>query len=163
VEVKPFGVQRLYRVELRRSRSVKTVYATAEHRWILAANKGAQWVPAESFETTTQRLQPGENLRPLQATTPAKEVMSHFAVAQGFVYGDGSRIADRNAPASLHIYDNNKDEALMPFFAHCGPRRESNRWFIYGLPRTRPASRASLASNMRNRAPAMSIGFASSV
>ena len=136
VPVRSFGEQRLYRVELRRSRSTKTVFATAEHRWILAPQPAAQWVQPATLERTTIDLEPGDRLKPLQAAAPSREAMGAFAVAQGFVYGDGSRLAGRNAPASLHVYDNGKDEALLPFFRSCQPRRTSRGWLVYGLPRS---------------------------
>jgi hypothetical protein len=139
VDVLPFGKQRLYAVNLRRGRSTKTVHATAEHRWILAPVKGAQWKDASEFETTTSQLGPGMGLRNLQAAAPAKEKLMAFAVAQGFVYGDGTKPGTHRAdvPASLAIYDNGKDKALLPYFAACEPRlQDDGTTVVYPLPRT---------------------------
>jgi hypothetical protein len=136
VQVRLFGQQQLYRVQLRRSRSTKTVLATAEHRWILAPVPGTQWTLPSDLERTTSSLRPGDRLKPLQAAVPTRAKLAAFAVAQGFVYGDGSRLAARNAPAALCVYDNGKDEALLPYFLTCEPQRTGRGWEVYGLPRT---------------------------
>lgn len=135
VQVEEVGVQPLYRVELNRGRSRKTVFATLGHRWLVAQTPGAQWSSAETFERTTGTLRVGDRLRSLQAAVPVKERRMSFAVAQGFVFGDGARGQGRR-PASLPIYNNDKDHALLPFFATCESRPlKDGGTFIYGLPR----------------------------
>lgn len=141
-QVKAFGKQALYEVSLARGRSKKTIHATAEHRWFVAP--GAQWSEIETSERTTLDLLPGDKLRPLVASpVPAeKDLMMRVAVAQGFVFGDGSVSPQDNRPACVAIYAS-KDEALIPFLNGLGTsdarHRENTageRAFVYGLPRT---------------------------
>lgn len=136
VPIRRFGIQQLYRVSLRRRRSTKVIYATAEHRWLLAPN--AQWADSATSWRTTITLQPGDQLRSLRATPLAKEQPSPFAIAQGFVFGDGSVGHGDNRPASVVIHEG-KDEAMLPYFALCNPKsymRPSHmQWSVYNLPR----------------------------
>ncbi|MGP4027301.1 hypothetical protein [Actinomadura sp. 3N407] len=134
--VRPFGVQRLYKVELRRSRSRKVVFATAEHRWFLAPGEGMHQVGVSTLERTTLDLNPGDALKPVQAVTLGREKLAPLAVAQGFVFGDGSRKKGRNSPATLTIFENGRDEALLPFFALCNPSKEQQGWQVHGMPCT---------------------------
>ena len=67
-----------------------------------------------------------------------------WGIAQGFVFGDGTK-GQANRPATLSIYDNGKDEALLPFFPFTDPApydwtdpetgKASSVKHIYGLPR----------------------------
>jgi len=144
--VRMLGTQRLWKIELGSRRAVKTVYATAEHRWLLTAresranpgNKHGHLIqgrqrPSSQFERTTQQLQPGDRLRSLRAMRAALPMMP-WAVAQGFVFGDGTR-GQGSRPASLKIYDNGKDEALLPFFPFTEPNQHADGKHITGLPR----------------------------
>ena len=159
VPVRAFGEQQLWKILLTSRRAKKTVYATAEHRWLLTVrpsrartdNKYGHLIrgrerPAEQFERTTQELQPGDRLRSLRATRPAAggAQLMPWAVAQGFVFGDG-HLEGGNRPAGLVIYDNGKDEALLPFFPFAAPRQRNHKdsrtgetsviKVFYGLPR----------------------------
>jgi 3'-phosphoadenosine 5'-phosphosulfate sulfotransferase (PAPS reductase)/FAD synthetase len=143
VEVRTFGVQPLSRIVLRRGKIQKTIYATAEHRWLIR-----DWRPGKgdsrdnrdfrTRELTTAQLSLGDRLRPLVAHPPEKTGMVPFAVAQGFVFGDGSS-GQGERPATLPIYKPEKDHAMLPFFPmhelkpmqHKGKRGT----LIYGLPR----------------------------
>lgn len=134
-EVREFGQQRLWTIKLRSRRGEKIVRATAEHRWILASGKGWALESADAYERTTAQLQPGDRLRPLRARPPARAEIMPVAVAQGFTFGDGTAGHGRR-PATLAIYDNGKDEALLPFFPLAEPASYSSGVrFIYGLPR----------------------------
>lgn len=94
VEVRSFGVQPLWEVKLRRGQSRKTVRATAEHRWFLAAGPGA-WKEASSYERTTASLMPGDRLRTLRATAPAREAIMPVAVAHRTRGGRSRKEYDR--------------------------------------------------------------------
>lgn len=124
VPVRSFGEQRLYRIELNRGRARKVVHATAEHEWILAP-ASTTWRPEGPERRRTIDLVKGDRLRTLRATPPVKEIRMDVAVAQGFVFGDGSRGRDRR-PAYLSVYDNGKDPAILPFFAG-SPHKKQKR------------------------------------
>lgn len=137
VEVRSFGVQPLWEVRLHRGRTSKVVRATAEHRWFLAASHEDR--PMAEFERTTAVLQPGDRLRTLRATPPARENFMPVAAAQGFTFGDGSRPAGADLrPAQVTFYGA-KDRALLPLFAgHPATPVAANgkpAVRIYGLPR----------------------------
>lgn len=136
--VSSFGTQRLWAITLRRTRTVKTIYATAEHRWVLAPE--SQWRQQEALWRTTEMLQSGDRLRNLRSTVMIKEQAMPFALAQGFVFGDGSCSPNDNRPASLTIHKGHK-EVMLPLFASCNPVEVVNGygkavWSVYGLPRT---------------------------
>lgn len=156
--VRAFGTQRLWQITLTSRRAEKTIFATAEHRWVLTPSRGSRAnpdnkygrlihgreLPSERFDRTTQELQPGDRLRSLRAGRPSRTTAMPWAVAQGFVFGDGTR-GTGNRPATLSIYDNGKDEALLPFFPFTEPSPYSHTdsrsgkvtavKHIYGLPR----------------------------
>jgi hypothetical protein len=91
------------------------------------------------FERTTASLKPGDRLRPLRAIAPGREEIMPVAVAQGFVFGDGSRPSTFAGAASLVMYAIEKDSALLPFFGAHKWRRvgegDKSRVHIHGLPR----------------------------
>lgn len=145
VEVRSFGDQPLWEIRLRRMKSVRTIRVTAEHRWFITA--GPQWDGPRTYERTTEQLCAGDRLRTLRATPPAKEQLMPVAVAQGFVFGDGSRGNTDERPAYVTFYGK-KDLALLPYFAgmpvrkvavrsELGGRRIADKpaRHIYGLPR----------------------------
>jgi hypothetical protein len=142
VPVRSFGQQQLWKITLSSRRGEKIVYATAEHRWLLTARESRAENPENPLrpltdrwpERTTSQLQPGDRLRPLRAYPPPKVQMMPPAVAQGFVFGDGTR-GQGNRPATLNIYGNGKDEALLPFFPLTEPAQYDGVKHIYGLPR----------------------------
>jgi 3'-phosphoadenosine 5'-phosphosulfate sulfotransferase (PAPS reductase)/FAD synthetase len=144
VEVRSFGVQPLLRVGLRRAKQTKVVYATAEHRWLTIEEKPRtrkddgrrDGYEDTTVERVTAALQPGMRLRGLQAHPLGEAIRVPFAVAQGFVYGDGSR-GDDERPATLAIYDKSGKDNILAFFAgHELQRQEAaERTTIYGLPR----------------------------
>ncbi len=119
VEVCSFGPQPLMRLTLRRGRSVKVIYATAEHRWV---TKGADdcWRPFQP----TRALVPGDVIPSARATpiTASRHPVrpSPFGVAHGFVYGDGHLEASgKLAAVMLH---GDKNLALLPYVSMCAPR-----------------------------------------
>lgn len=140
VEVRSFGVQPLWELQIRKGTRTKKIRVTAEHRWFLMARPRDQWKPIEKFERTTAQLQPGDRLRPVRATPPSREGLMSVAVAQGFTFGDGSRVENDDRPASVTFYNPAKDAVVLP---HFGPVRvdtvQANKrpaLHVYGLPRT---------------------------
>jgi hypothetical protein len=132
--VREFGQQRLWEITLGNRRAEKVIYATAEHRWMLTPPRRPRTPVRYWPDKTTAQLQPGDQFRPLRAARPSRTELMPWAVAQGFVYGDGSR-GTGNQPATLTIYDNGKDEALLPFFPFTEPKRYEGSMRIRGLPR----------------------------
>jgi hypothetical protein len=150
--VRSFGKQQLWEITLTSRGADKIVYATAEHRWLLTARASRAKDPGHPErpltdrwpERVTSQLRPGDRLRPLRAFKPTRTHLMPPAVAQGFVFGDGTK-GSGNRPASLTIYDNGKDEALLPFFPLTEPvpydrtdpktGQQSVARVLYGLPR----------------------------
>lgn len=115
VKVLEFGTQELMKVTLRRNRAEKIVYATPEHRWLTSFKKSGR--PEKQEIVTTENLVQGTALKGLQASKADREKsMMPVAVAQGFTFGDGTLTSDPERPASVMIYANHKDSALLPFF-----------------------------------------------
>lgn len=145
VEVRCFGSQRLWRIDMHRGRQRKVVYATAEHRWLVVERKlrpakaggrhsGYEHVTAER---TTAALANGDRLRSVRAQQPTKTKMVPSAVAQGFVYGDGGKgLGDW--PATLTVDNAAEDGAILRFLAAHETRRvtanKNPATLIYGLP-----------------------------
>ena len=132
-EVRSFGVQPLMALTVRRGRTVKTVYATADH----------QWVTKQGHVTRTADLISGTRLRAIRrnATTNLAEVP--FAVAQGFVYGDGALPSDQGSAASVNLYANSpKPKSMLGYFtAHniqpiTDPRTGETGWHVPMIPRS---------------------------
>ncbi len=111
-----FGEQEVFSVNMSRGLETKVVEATADHGWFLASRKvRGRFEP--QVRKTTLELAPGDQLQPIRRASPSEPVLMPIAVAQGFVFGDGTRNSDRHErPASLSIYDNGKDSALLRFF-----------------------------------------------
>ena len=114
-EIKEFGKQELLAVNLRRGRAVKTVYATARHRWFtdmprLAAGQRRR---RSERELLTTDLSPGMTL---STTVPPNYTdrysISPVGVMHGFTVGDGS-IRNKGAVAYLH---GDKDQQLAKYF-----------------------------------------------
>ncbi len=139
VAVNALGIQPLWSVQMRRGKIVKTVRATAEHRWFTSVATGSRPHDKTTVEKTTEQLVAGDCLRSLRAHASSKMIEVPFGVAQGFVYGDGSRGSGRR-PAELTIYEIRKDSVMLPYFAchdiRDGDSRGKPIKRIYGLPRT---------------------------
>lgn len=135
VEVREFGKQRLLRIELKtQRRQRKVLLATPEHRWFVTAISPRG--DACSIEKVSSDLVPGDKLKNLIANGTSDCVEVPFAVAQGFVFGDGCKPSG-DRPAELTIYNNQKDDTLLRYFAAHNIRRgREGQLRIYGLPRT---------------------------
>lgn len=115
VAVREYGTQKLLRIDLKKPRrQFKTVYATAEHRWFVTTTSARG--DACSIVKTTFELAPGDKLKNLLANDCNSTSEVPFAVAQGFVFGDGATGCGER-PASLPIYDLEKDAAILPYFS----------------------------------------------
>jgi len=126
--VKHFGRQKVSEVVLMRSGVLKTIRATADHRWLLLTRRGRK------YEQTTAELQPGDKMQPVFSKRPDRRAVNRTFVARGFVFGDGTRPAGRNK--SIAFFCGEKDKALLPLFDGLGnaPRTYNGIVRIRGLP-----------------------------
>lgn len=108
--VKAFGKQELLKITLSRSGVIKTIRATATHKWFL------QNVQRKPSEVTTTQLKVGDRLA-ASFPNPIIEDMPSEAIARGFVYGDGSAAHGK----SYANFCGDKPKDLLPFFSEYGP------------------------------------------
>lgn len=134
-----FGEQPTYRIVLEDRRACKEVVTTAEHAWFVTdrtrqQRDGTRGV-RNQWRKTTAELQPGDLLQPLRRAVTQEPDMMEIAVAQGFVFGDGTRGQD-DRPATLAVYDNGKDDAMLKFYPGIRVKEyDSGVKHLYGLPR----------------------------
>jgi RecB family exonuclease len=113
--IKDFGEQGIYEVHLRRGRQTKVVRTTAEHLW---------WVDRGARRVATTELTTGQLLPSARSNAWKNVQMVPPAVAQGFVFGDGSSMGPgTNAMLDLH---GSKDLFMLDFFG-MHPRRDRTR------------------------------------
>jgi hypothetical protein len=106
IVVSDTGRQSLRQIIFVRNRQTKEINATDEHRWYLS----------DGSVVTTAELAPGMRIKGLSATWEPRSEMVPFAVAQGFVYGGGTRRLE-GRPVHLDVHHNGKDEGILHFFA----------------------------------------------
>ena len=146
VQVRSFGHQRIWNIKLRRGKQTLVLGATAEHRWLTlgrrikrGANGRHLGYDTTTIEQTTQELKAGVVLRGLKAPTMVRTKMVPFAVARGFVFGDGSHNKADSRPGTLTIHTEPKATAMLPFFSMHDIERKQKEGkdadHIYGLPR----------------------------
>lgn len=128
-----FGVQATFNVKLSRNRVDRTIVATEGHRWFV--RRGKRWV-----EQTTAQLRPGDRMKSVRPPRSGTLRPSPWAVAAGFVFGDGTLPARSSKGATVHLWGQ-KDLALLPFFpwgtrASACTERGLRGVRISGLPRT---------------------------
>jgi DNA primase len=144
VRVRSLGIQQLVRVALRRCRQKTFVDAAPGQTWFVVGAKEGGRPPAGrrhprfypvTEERTVAELVPGDRVRGVRAAGPRRPVRVAFAVAQGFVFGDGTK-GTHERPATLNFYNADKDGALLRYFAAHDIRDTPRGKRIYGLPRT---------------------------
>lgn len=88
--VKNFGVSRLMKLELRRGKRLKTIYTTADHRWVIKDNSNTHHIK----EKTTNSLAVGDVIptaRRYQGQSDSRRIQPcPIAVQHGLVFGDGT-------------------------------------------------------------------------
>lgn len=80
-QFKRYGIQELYKIELTRNRVQKTIFATAGHRWFVAAQKS---------EKLTTDLRHGQKLEAVVPTPRESWALSPDGVRHGVMFGDGT-------------------------------------------------------------------------
>jgi hypothetical protein len=125
--VRAFGRQEVTEVVVSRSGVMKTIRATAEHRWLLRSRRGVE------YEAATAELRVGDRLQFSFPERPAGLVVNRLSAARGFVYGDGSRRPGGRRSSANFCHP--KDLALLPLFEGLGrpPRVYGNLTRIHGL------------------------------
>lgn len=114
--VQSFGKQKVSRVTLKRYGHTKIIKATAQHRWFCYASERGEG----RYETTTERLKPGDKLVFTASSTLQSQTRpSAFGVAHGVTFGDGTRNDVEKAgytnPARLTLCTEAKRELLKYF------------------------------------------------
>ena len=126
--IRSFGMAPLCAVKLRRGKETRIVHATSDHRWITA----------DGSVVPTSELTSGTALRSIRRKAgPVAEV--RFAVAQGFVYGDGCAASgNRDCAASVGFFPNSpKWESMSSYFAgHRVVESPDGRRLIPMIPRS---------------------------
>lgn len=127
--VRAFGVQRLWRLTLRRNGVIKEIYATEKHGWYVAPVQRKHTVQA-----TTAELQPGDRLASVYPER-LNTKLDRTGVAAGFVFGDGSCSSKTTARAA---FCGEKIVDMLPWFEGLGHpvRHYDDQDVISGLPRT---------------------------
>lgn len=136
-EVRSFGVQSLYEINLKKGRGRKTVFATGSHEWI---------IDGERVKTVDLRMGCFLDERTprsyLHNWTP-----SVFGVAHGIVFGDGTlpmekdKSRSRPGPARLDLWGDKGEELLRFFPGHRtssvkgGSNQVAEGVQVRGLPR----------------------------
>ena len=138
--VRSFGRQEVSEIVLSRSGVIKTIRATADHRWLLRTRRDIE------YAVTTNELFPGDRL---QFTFPQRSPdlrPDAASVARGFVFGDGTARGSR----SCAYFCGPKDSAMLRYFDGLGrpPRTYEDVTVIHGLPSQWKTEPLSLDSSM---------------
>lgn len=123
-----FGVQKLMKIILSRSKKEKIIYATADHKWILKN---------ESI-VTTSNLKKNQKLAYCKLPYKSLSIIPEF-VARGFAFGDGHILSTQPKKKGFVMFCGEKQEMMSFFDGFCGkPYQFNNSEEIlmrYGYPR----------------------------
>lgn len=108
--VRSFGAQPLMKLTTRRNNVDREIHATAGHRWFVK-----QYIHAAKIEKSTDQLQPGDKLRSVFGQLGGRVRPSAFGIAQGIVFGDGTRGTTLNTAASI-VLCGDKNKELLQYF-----------------------------------------------
>lgn len=116
-EVRNYGKAQLLKITLRRrgrsGRSVKTIFATANHNWLVRTGQKVS-------KKVTSDLVEGDRLKSLSNKLPSRVTPSSWGVAAGIVYGDGTKYLQGKSSKVVLFGDK---ESLVKFFP-LSPTRE---------------------------------------
>jgi len=99
-EIKSFGVQKLFAINLTRNSVKKTLYATSEHRWLIRI-LGRNNILKCKKEIFTKDLEKGMKLHYVYAQNLHNVTPSPFGIARGIVFGDGT-VARKGSVINLY-------------------------------------------------------------
>jgi hypothetical protein len=127
--IQSFGIQRLMKLTLQRPGREKIVYATPGHRWFVK-----QSTHGAKVERRTDELKAGDKLASVYGRLSAVVRPSPFGVAQGIVFGDGTRGNTLNTAAVL-VLCGEKNKELLPYFSMCPTGEKDAGIEVRDLPR----------------------------
>jgi hypothetical protein len=129
--IKSYGKQRLIKINVSRCGKIKSIYATAEHGWIIAPIQRSF-----TIEKKTSELKPGDRLAYCFPKRKNELQLDNEGICRGFVFGDGSISLKSNSKA---LFCGGKDANLMTFFNKLSfgklPKIYNKVTIITGLPK----------------------------
>lgn len=129
-EIKSFGEQELVKLTIKRYKDTKEIYTTKDHRWFVRSGR------TKKIEKLTRELEEGQPLFSMYSILEKNVKPSPFGIAQGIVFGDGSKSYTTNAPVSLTLCGE-KDKQLLKWFPNCNIKEVKNIGMkVSDLPRT---------------------------
>ena len=94
--IKSFGKQKLYKLELSKGKSKKTIFTTANHRWFRKTRRtGDERQTSRNRQCVTTSLIQGDRLISVYGQSVKNINISTFGIAHGIVFGDGSASGKR--------------------------------------------------------------------
>lgn len=90
-EIKAFGIQSLYKLELNKGKAKKTIFTTENHRWFRKPRRNKEERNLYSkVESLTKDLKAGDYLISTYGQgVKSLSTISHYGIAHGIVFGDG--------------------------------------------------------------------------
>lgn len=122
--IRYYGVAPLRKITLQRGKAKKEVFATADHKWFVQED-------GRTRIATTDDLARGDHLREIRHAGLSTLTRVPFAVAQGFVFGDGTS-------GSTAFYPNSpKWESMKEYFsAHNKSIDDNGILTVHSTPRS---------------------------
>ncbi len=108
--IQSFGVQPLVKLTIRRNNVDREIFTTENHRWFVKNTRHDL-----KAEKITLELQVGDKLCSMPGQLAGRVRPSAFAIAQGIVFGDGSRASKMNSAARITLCGEKKNELLRYF------------------------------------------------
>lgn len=127
--VASFGIQRLQRLLVRRPGRDREIFVTADHRWFVERPDRRRRI-----EKTTTALAAGDRLPSIYGYLGSRVRPSAFGIAQGIVFGDGTRGNTLNT-ASVLVLCGEKNRSLARFFPNSPMAEISAGLQVRDLPR----------------------------
>jgi DNA primase len=128
---KAYGKQNLWKITITRNRQVKTIYATADHRWFVRSGEDRR----NTKEILTKNLKRNYRLSYIFPRCHTSQmVLSPFGIAHGIVFGDGTATES----GSFGYLIGEKDAQLSKWFPlnKITPRSDREDAFtVHNLPR----------------------------
>jgi hypothetical protein len=115
--IKSFGKKKLWKIELERYKTKKTIYATEDHGWFVKY-KGLSDHRNNPTKKLTKELEVGHRLRSSLPICRKQVHPSQFGIAHGIVFGDGCLHKNNPANGSFIQLYGKKDKQLFKYFEH---------------------------------------------
>jgi len=125
--IKYFGKQRIYKLTVKKNKTIKEIYTTANHRWF--AYTKTNRTPEE---LTTVDLRKIHRLEQVVSKGSTSTIPSPIGIAQGFTYGDGNNTKNPNSSNNVTLCGD-KDTCMTQYFLST-PRQYGNNVKYNFLP-----------------------------